>query len=300
MQSSSPTRSSASLALGHLERAFRAPPRFRGVPLERLRHRTLWISDLHLGSRHSRAEALLGLLEAVEVETLYLVGDIIDEWKLRRGAAWPVAHAAVLERIAIMARTGTRVIYVSGNHDISLRDVDVDVPEIEVVEETVHETADGRRLLVIHGDQFDEYSDEASLVVRVGDWSYQAAMAINLVFDRGARRSGGSTRSLSLRLKQKVKKAVKYIGNFEGRVAAHAARLDVEGVVAGHIHRAEIRRIGDILYLNDGDWVESCTGLVEDEHGRLCLYRLRAGEWRVETEEPERAEPDFPARALAR
>ena len=250
----------------------------RAAPPGRRRLRTVWISDVHLGTRSSKATALLEFLDSVAIDHLYLVGDIIDEWKLRRSFYWPGTHAAVLDRFAELARNGTRVIYVPGNHDETLRRHDgSNLRGLECRDELVHETSDGRRLLVLHGDRFDRYSRSDQWIVRVGELAYGAVLGLNNAYNGVGRLFGVRYRSLSLVLKQKVKEAVSFISDFEASLLDAARDRRVDGVVCGHVHRAQMREVDGVLYTNDGDWVESCTALVEDLQGRLELVQWRAG-----------------------
>lgn len=236
------------------------------------RYRTVWISDIHLGTRGCNAELLLDFLRASECETLYLVGDIVDGWRLRKGWYWPDAHNEVVRRVLKMAHRGTRVVFVAGNHDEMLRDyAGLTFGGVELVLEAEHETADGRRLLVIHGDSFDGVVLYARWLAFMGDKAYEILLRANLVFNSVRRRLKLPYWSLSAHLKRKVKNAVQYVCNFEEAVAHEAVSRGFDGVVCGHIHCAEIRQIGPITYYNDGDWVESCTALVEDAHGAMQI-----------------------------
>jgi UDP-2,3-diacylglucosamine pyrophosphatase LpxH len=234
------------------------------------RYRSIWISDVHLGTRGCKAEFLLEFLKHTESDSLYLVGDIIDGWRLRKSWYWTQSHNDVIQKLLRKARKGTRVVYVPGNHDELLRDfLDLQLGGIHVVGEAIHETADGRRFLVLHGDQFDSVVRYAKWLAYLGDRAYNAALVMNHWLNFARRRLGYPYWSLSAYLKQKVKNAVEYIGRYEEAVAAEARRRQVDGVICGHIHHAEIRDIGGIVYCNDGDWVESCTALVEHLDGRL-------------------------------
>jgi UDP-2,3-diacylglucosamine pyrophosphatase LpxH len=241
------------------------------------RYRAIFISDIHLGTRGCRAEHLLDFLRYTESDYLYLVGDIIDCWRLRRSWFWPQAHNDVVQKILRKARKGTRVIYVPGNHDEPLRSyLELQFGGIDVVGETVHVTADGRRFLVLHGDAFDAVVKYARWLAVLGDHAYRAVMVLNYWFNLVRRWLGHPYWSLSAWLKHKVKDAVAYIGAFEQAVAEEAARRGVDGVICGHIHKAELRPIGPVLYANDGDWVESCTALVEHRDGRLEIIEWAA------------------------
>ena len=234
------------------------------------RYRTIIVSDAHLGTPGSNALLLLDFLKAHECETLYLVGDIVDGWQLRKGWFWPQAHNDVVRAILKMAKHGTRVIYVPGNHDEHFRDyVGLEFGGIELVADDVHVTADGQRLLVIHGDQFDNVVLYHKWLAFLGDGAYTLLLKSNGLVNAARRLLGLPYWSLAGHLKRRVKNAVQFISRFEEVVAHAAAERGVDGVVCGHIHAAEIRRIGGIDYYNDGDWVESCTALVEHADGRL-------------------------------
>jgi len=235
-----------------------------------LRVRSVWISDLHLGTPGCHAVALLDFLRHLECETLFLVGDIIDGWQLRRSWYWPQAHNDVVQKLLRKARKGVRVILVPGNHDeFARRYVGHTFGGIEVVDEWMHRTADGRLLWVTHGDLFDGVIQCARWLALVGDTLYTFTLRLNRSLNSLRVRLGLPYWSLSKFLKHKVRRAVSYVADFEVAVANEARRRGVDGVVCGHIHRAELREIGGILYANDGDWVESLTALVEHADGRL-------------------------------
>ncbi|HXX82962.1 MAG TPA: UDP-2,3-diacylglucosamine diphosphatase [Casimicrobiaceae bacterium] len=242
----------------------------------KLRFRTIWISDLHLGSTSCQAALLLDFLRHTESENLYLVGDIVDGWQLRRRWYWPQAHNDVVQKILRKARKGTTVVYIPGNHDAFGRHfADISFGGIELREDVVHTTADGRRLLVVHGDLFDGVIQCAKWLAFVGDRVYLFILHLNRWFNAVRARLGFSYWSLSQFLKHKVKNAVSYITDFEIALAQEARRRGVDGVVCGHIHKAEIRPIGGVLYCNDGDWVESLTALVETEQGELAILHWK-------------------------
>ncbi len=241
------------------------------------RYRAIFISDVHLGMRGCKAEFLLDFLNGTEAPNLYLVGDIFDGWRMKKSWYWPPSHSAVVQAILRKARKGTRVIYVPGNHDEILRGyTGVHFCDIEVVEETVHTTADGRRFLVLHGDQFDGVVKYAKWLALLGDWAYNIMIGINHWFNVVRRKLGFGYWSLSAYLKFKVKNAVQFIDNFERTVADEARRHEVDGVICGHIHHAEHREIQGVTYVNDGDWVESCTALVEHHDGRMEILNWAA------------------------
>jgi UDP-2,3-diacylglucosamine pyrophosphatase LpxH len=232
--------------------------------------RAAFISDTHLGTAGCNAELLLDFLKSVECETLYLVGDIVDGWQLRKGWYWPTRHNDIVRCVLKKAKHGTRVIYVPGNHDEAFRDfVGLNLGGIELAMEAVHVTADGRRLLVLHGDEFDGVVLYARWLAFLGDNAYTMLLQLNRVLNWVRRRRGLPYWSLAAHLKKKVKNAVQFISSFEEVVAHAAHERGAQGVVCGHIHTAEIRQIGDVTYYNDGDWVESCTALVEHPDGRM-------------------------------
>ena len=232
--------------------------------------RTVWISDLHLGTPGCQAKALLDFLRDVECETLYLVGDIIDGWQLRRSWYWPQAHNDVVQKLLRKARKGTRVIFIPGNHDEFARKyLTHNFGGVDVMEEAMHVTADGKRLWITHGDLYDGDIQCARWLAIMGDLAYEFTLKVNRWFNRVRAKCGLPYWSLSRYLKHKVKRAVSYINEFENAVAREAKKRGAHGVVCGHIHHAEIREIDGVLYCNDGDWVESLTALVEHFDGRL-------------------------------
>jgi UDP-2,3-diacylglucosamine pyrophosphatase LpxH len=272
------------------------------TPCAPLRVRTAWISDLHLGTPGCQAGALLDFLRALECDTLYLVGDIIDGWQLRRSWYWPQAHNDVVQKLLRKARKGTRVIYVPGNHDeFARRYAHLHFGGVEVVEDFVHVTADGRRLWVTHGDLFDGVVQCAKWLAHLGDALYTVALQLNRHLNSMRARLGLPYWSLSKYLKLKVKRAVSYVSDFETAVAREARRRGVDGVVCGHIHHAEMRRIDGVLYCNDGDWVESLTALVEHADGRLALLDFSRPESLPSelSEQPWSASPEPAAQPLA-
>lgn len=237
---------------------------------ERRRFRTIWISDIHLGTRGCNAEMLIDFLDSVDSEMLYLVGDIIDGWQLKKRLYWPTAHNDVVWRIMKRARRGTRVIYIPGNHDEMFRQfTGLNFGGVEVRRKKIHTTADGRKLLVLHGDEFDAIMLAHRWLAVVGDAAYTMLMALNRHVNRVRRWMKLPYWSLSKMAKHKVKNAVSFISRFEEIVAHEAERRHIDGVVCGHIHTAEIRQFGDITYYNDGDWVEGCTALVEHFDGTM-------------------------------
>ncbi|HVN43181.1 MAG TPA: UDP-2,3-diacylglucosamine diphosphatase [Steroidobacteraceae bacterium] len=242
--------------------------------------RSVFISDVHLGFRGCQATYLLDFLRRVECEQIYLVGDIIDVWSLTRSFYWPQSHNDVVRTILGKAKHGTRVIYIPGNHDRVFRDHEgLVMGNLEIRREAVHEAADGRRFLVLHGDEFDSIVRASPLLESIGCSAYDFALRLNRYVNAVRVRFGYPYWSLAAFLKHKVKNAVSYIANFERALAAEAHRRDVDGIICGHIHRAEMSQFGGIVYCNDGDWVESCTTLVEDHAGRLSLLRWTESQW---------------------
>ncbi|MEZ5542694.1 MAG: UDP-2,3-diacylglucosamine diphosphatase [Pseudomonadota bacterium] len=233
-------------------------------------YRAIWLSDIHLGTRGCKTDFLLDFLRRNESDYLYLVGDIIDGWSLRRGWYWDQKHNDVIQKLLRKARKGTRVIYIPGNHDEFARAyAGMNFGGIAVERHAIHRLHDGRRLLVTHGDEFDGVIRYARWMAVLGDIAYQAVLALNHWFNKARRQLGYPYWSLSAYLKHRVKNAVQFIEDFESMVVREAAIHGVDGVVCGHIHKAELRQIDDLLYCNDGDWVESCTALVETREGRL-------------------------------
>lgn len=240
------------------------------TPGGKLRFRTVWISDTHLGTAGCNAELLHDFLQSIKPETLYLVGDIIDGWRLKRGWYWPQRHNDIVRRVLKLANKGTRVIYIPGNHDEAARDyVGLAFGGVEVMSEAIHTTVDGRQFLVLHGDEFDGVVLYARWLAFLGDIGYTVLLRLNVWFNALRRQFGLPYWSLSAYIKHRVKNAVAFISHYEQVVAEAARQRGVDGVVCGHIHSAEIRDFDGVLYMNDGDWVESCTALVEHFDGRI-------------------------------
>lgn len=236
------------------------------------RCRAIWISDVHLGTAGCRADYLLDFLRNHESDTLYLVGDILDGWQLRKGWYWPQAHNDVVQKVLRKVRKGTRVVYVPGNHDSMARQfIGLTFGDIEVVEDCVHVTADGRRLWITHGDQFDGVTQHAAWLAHLGDTAYTLVLTLNRWFNALRARMGLPYWSVSQYLKHRVKNAVNFIAGYEQMVTDEARRRGCDGVVCGHIHKPEMRDIDGVLYCNDGDWVESHSALIEDWDGELRI-----------------------------
>jgi UDP-2,3-diacylglucosamine pyrophosphatase LpxH len=237
------------------------------------RIRTAFISDLHLGSRDCRAMEIAAFLRRVDMETLYLVGDVIDLWSMRRGIYWPRSHHEVLSLVVEKARQGTRVVYVPGNHDDLARLLAGSMlAGIEVHEECIHLTRDGRRLLVVHGDAFDAAVRFSPALKLIGCALYSVVLFASRPVHFARMALGRPRWSLATWLKSRVGNAADYVQRFEQAAAAAAAARGFDGIVCGHIHRPRMARIDGVLYCNDGDWVEHCTALVEDRQGKLCIW----------------------------
>lgn len=241
------------------------------------RWRSIWISDVHLGTKHAQVDALLAFLRTTKSEYLYIVGDLVDGWELRKGWYWQDSYNTLIQKILRKNRKHTKVVYITGNHDEFLEAfVGLSLGGLTLVRQAIHEAADGRRYLVIHGHQFDGLTHFNRLLERVGSEVYNWILDLNLWFNRLRRRLGLGYWSLAAYLKTKAKSSVQYITNYEAAMVRLAQSQQVDGIICGHIHRAEIRSIDGLAYLNCGDWVESCTALVEDFSGNLSLIHFHA------------------------
>ncbi|HEY0913584.1 MAG TPA: UDP-2,3-diacylglucosamine diphosphatase [Solimonas sp.] len=237
-------------------------------------YRTIWISDVHLGTAGCKADHLVDFLKAHTCDTLYLVGDIVDGWKLTGGWFWPQEHTNVVRKILTKAKRDTQVVYITGNHDEFLRkfvDYRLEIGNMRLANEAIHITADGRRLLVTHGDFFDVITRYHKWIAMAGDALYENTMRFNYWFNRGRSLLGMRYWSLSAFAKQHVKTAVNVVSTFEESLARECRRRKLDGVVCGHIHHAEARNIDGVDYYNCGDWVESCTALAEDQNGKIHI-----------------------------
>lgn len=235
-------------------------------------YRALFISDVHLGTRWAQAPKLLDFLAQARADTVYLVGDIVDFWRIRRGIVWPEAHGQVLKEILRLAHAGTRVIFIPGNHDNGLRAYcNTRFGNIEIRQNAVHETAAGKRYLVTHGDEYDLVIRNAEWLALLGDRSYAALLTLNRPFNWVRRQLGLDYWSISAYLKQRVKGCVSRASDFETSLIGAAREHQATGVICGHIHHAASREVGGMHYLNTGDWVESCTAVVETAAGMLEL-----------------------------
>jgi UDP-2,3-diacylglucosamine pyrophosphatase LpxH len=260
----------------------------------RKKYRTIWISDIHLGTRGCNAPLLIDFLDHTDSETMYLVGDIIDGWRMKKRFYWPDGHNDIIWRVMKRAKRGTKVVYIPGNHDEMFRQfAGLNFGGVEIRRKAIHKTADGRRLLVLHGDEFDTIMLAHRWLAFVGDAAYEFLMRLNIVVNAVRTWAGKPYWSLSKMAKHKVKNAVEFISRFEEVVAHEAGLRGVDGVVCGHIHNAEFRNIEGIEYYNDGDWVEGCTALVEHFDGRMEILH-----WADEVQK-RNAEPVKPVLALA-
>lgn len=246
----------------------------QALQVESIPIRTVFLSDLHLGTSGCQADMLLDFLRRYDAETIYLVGDIVDGWRLRKGWYWPQSHNDVVQKLLRKVRKGARIVYVPGNHDEFLRDyAGMTFGGIEILDRAVHEAPDGRKYLVIHGDIFDVVVVHARWLALLGDWAYETALRVGQGVSYVRRKLGLPYWSLSAWAKQRVKTAVNFIGSFETCLAEEARRSGAEGVICGHIHHAAERDLDGIRYLNTGDWVESCTALIEHVDGRMEILR---------------------------
>ncbi|MCB1491958.1 MAG: UDP-2,3-diacylglucosamine diphosphatase [Rhodobiaceae bacterium] len=243
--------------------------------IEAIRYRTLFLSDFHLGMRAAQADLLLDFLRFHDADTIYLIGDIVDGWRLRRAWYWPQSHNDVVQKLLRKARKGTRVIYIPGNHDEMLRQYcGHSFGAVELKKNDIYELADGRKFLIIHGDEFDVVVRHAKWLALFGDWAYRITIMLNAQVNRVRRHLGFQYWSLSAWLKQKVKNAVNYIGEFESALSSEARRRGADGVICGHIHHpSDMMMDSGVRYVNTGDWVESCTAVVEHHDGRLEIIR---------------------------
>lgn len=240
------------------------------LPITPRRYRAIFISDLHLGTKRAQTEALLDFLRATESDQLYIVGDFIDNWSLRKAWHWDQLHNDVIQKLLRKARKGTKLVYIPGNHDENFRNfLNLRFGRVAVLEETVHISATGKRYLVLHGDKFDGVVRFAPWLAKLGDSAYEVSMELNSVVNSVRRFLRLPYWSLSAYLKNRVKKAVEFISHFEEAVVREARARNCQGVICGHIHTPDDRDIDGIHYLNDGDWVESCTALVEHADGRF-------------------------------
>ncbi|MBC7983847.1 MAG: UDP-2,3-diacylglucosamine diphosphatase [Candidatus Obscuribacterales bacterium] len=269
-------------------------------PKRSLKFRSVFVSDVHLGFRGCSANFLLDFLKSVDTEYLYLVGDIVDLWSLKKSFYWPQEHNNILRLILSKAKRGTKVIYIPGNHDEVFREYAGHVfGNLEIQEEVIHTTADGRRLLVLHGDAFDSVIKCAPWLGHLGHHAYELILKLNRYFNWARKKLGFPYWSLAAYLKHKAKTAVTYIDRFEETLAHEAKRRGVDGVVCGHIHHAQIIDVQGVQYMNCGDWVESCTTLTEDFNGHMELLHWSERQHVLPSSRTAVAVPDKPLEQAA-
>ena len=257
-----------------------------------MRVRSIFISDVHLGHRGSRANELLAFLAEVDARNIFVIGDLVDFWALGRSVCWPQAHQDVLRALVDRARSGVRVVYIPGNHDEAAREfAGMNICGIEIRRQHVHVTADGRRMLLLHGDEFDAAVRYGRWRVKLGSFIYSIALRINHFVYLSRRALGLREWSLTAWLKRQVANARAYIALFEEAAASRAGRDGCDGVVCGHIHHPAVREIDGVLYCNDGDWVESCSSLVESANGKLALVYWSELQSRVRASSRSELEP---------
>jgi UDP-2,3-diacylglucosamine pyrophosphatase LpxH len=239
------------------------------------KYRSVFISDVHLGTQACQADMLLKFLKTFECEKLYLVGDIIDGWEMHKKMYWPQSHNDVIQKILRKGRKGSEIYYIPGNHDEFLRSFGLQLfGNINLVPDTVHISPTGKTYLVIHGDQFDVVVKNAKWLAHVGSWAYDVAISLNIIINKARQLFGMPYWSLSAWAKYKVKSAVNFIGNYEESLSNFAKSKNVDGIICGHIHHANMTEMNGIKYINCGDWVESCTAIVEHYNGTLELVRF--------------------------
>ena len=237
-------------------------------------HRSIWISDVHLGTSSAKAERLCDFLKYNSCDTLYLVGDIIDGWRMKKRAYWPQEHINVIRRILTRSKRGTKIIYITGNHDEFLRRYSgMSFGNIHLVDEYIHHSPNGKRYWVVHGDAFDAIVFNKKWLVVIGDIAYDSMLKVNVWFNRARSVLGMENWSLSSYLKNKVRKAFSIISNYETTLTHECMKRELQGVICGHIHHPELKEINGIQYANCGDWVESCSALVEDKQGHLKIVQ---------------------------
>ena len=240
--------------------------------MDKLKFKSIFISDAHLGSKGAQADKLLDFLNRSTAEVIYLVGDIIDGWQLNKRWHWPDSHGKVLKKLIGLAEEGKKVIYVSGNHDDFLRKIgDFSIGKIKICSEVTHKAINNKKYLVIHGDQYDNIINNARWLAIIGDFAYSFTLIVNRHLNRIRNLLGYEYFAISAWLKRRVKLAVNFVSDFEKRISEAASTRKMDGVICGHIHHAELRKIGAVEYLNCGDWVESCTALVENINGEMQL-----------------------------
>ena len=248
------------------------PINFIGLQMDKLQFKSIFISDAHLGSKGAQADKLLDFLNRSTAEVIYLVGDIIDGWQLNKKWHWPESHKKVLQKLIKLSEEGKKVVYISGNHDDFLRKIgNFSIGSIKICSEITHKAVNKKKYLVIHGDQFDNIVKNAKWLAIVGDAAYNIILKINRHFNQIRNLLGLEYFAISAWIKRRVKLAVNFVSDFEKRISQAALKRKMDGVICGHIHHAELRKIGTVEYINCGDWVESCTALVENINGEMQL-----------------------------
>jgi len=237
---------------------------------KRNHHRSIWISDVHLGTSSAQAEKLCKFLKQNSCDTLYLVGDIIDGWRMKKRAYWPQQHVNVIRHILTRAKRGTKIVYITGNHDEFLRRYSgMSFGSIHLVDEYVHHSPNGKKYWVVHGDGYDAVVFNKQWLAVIGDVAYDSMLRLNSLFNRARTALGMAQWSLSSYLKNRVRNAFSIISNYETTLAHECMERELDGVICGHIHHPDVKEINGIQYANCGDWVESCSALVEDKQGNL-------------------------------
>jgi UDP-2,3-diacylglucosamine pyrophosphatase LpxH len=240
------------------------------------KYKSVFISDVHLGTRGSKSELLLDFLKDVECENLFLVGDIFDGWRLKKGWYWPQEHSTVIQKILRMSRKGTKVFYIPGNHDEFMRQfLEHSFGTVQLHNEMIYESVSGKKYIVIHGDKFDLVTMNMKWLSHIGDWAYTGLLNVNTLVHKIRSYFRLPYWSLSKWAKQRVKEAVNFIGNYEHSLTNYARIKHVDGIICGHIHSANMDTVNGIEYMNCGDWVESCTALVEHCDGRFEIIHWR-------------------------
>jgi UDP-2,3-diacylglucosamine pyrophosphatase LpxH len=254
-------------------------------------YRSIWISDAHLGTRTCWAGRLLDFLRHHDSEHLYLVGDLVDGWQLKRSWRWTQSYNDVIQKVLRKVRKGTRVIYIPGNHDEFARDYEsLQFGGITILKDAIHETANGKRLLVLHGDEFDGVVHYARWLAFLGSYGYDLILLLTYWINKLRRKTGVGQWSLAAFLKDKVKNIMKFISDYETALVREARKRGADGVICGHIHKADLREIDGVIYGNTGDWVESCSALVEREDGRLeIIHWFQERDYRQEDSLPSAA-----------
>ncbi len=238
----------------------------------KIKFNSIFISDVHLGSKGSQADKLIDFLNRTTSDAIYLVGDIIDGWQLNKKWYWPDSHGKVIKKIIQLSEEGRKITYISGNHDDFIRKFgNLTIGKIKICSETIHRSIKNNKYLVIHGDQFDNVINHANWLALIGDFFYNLTLIINRYYNKFTQFFGFEYFSISAFLKRRVKLLVNFISKFENRISLATSNRNLNGVICGHIHHAEIRKIGNIEYFNCGDWVESCTALVENINGEMEL-----------------------------